>query len=77
MELILKLIIYYHSNTLVELRFFSKENKSNSFNLSKNNINSIVNEALVGVDNDDNDDDEAKIQRTINNDIIPNNEVII
>ena len=73
----LKLITYYCSNALAELRFFGKENKLNSFDLSEDNINSIVNEALAEVDDDDNDDDEAKIQRTIDGDIIPNHEIII
>ena len=59
---ILKLITYYHSNALTELGFFSKENKPNSLNLSENNINSIVNEALAEIDdNDDYNDDETEI----------------
>ena len=58
----LKLITYYHSNTLAELGFFGKGNKLNSLNLSEDNINSIINKTLVKVDNDDDDDDdEAKI----------------
>src|SRR3982074_1403967 len=74
----LKLITYYRSNALAELGFFGKGDKPNSLNLSEDNINSIVNEALAEVDDDDDDDDnEAEIQRTIDGDIIPNNEVII
>ena len=74
----LKLITYYCSNALAKLRFFGKGDKPNSLNLSEDNINSIVNEALAEVDDDDDDDDdEAEIQRTIDGDIIPNNEVII
>ena len=57
----LKLIIYYYLNTLAELRFFNKENKSNLLNLSKDNINSIINKALAEV-NDDNDDDDNKAE---------------
>ena len=58
----LKLITYYRSNALAELKFFGKENKLNSLNLSEDNINSIVNEVLVEVyNNDDDNDDEAKI----------------
>ena len=73
----LKLITYYHSNILAELGFFDNRNKLNSLDLSKDNINSIINEALAEVDNDDDDDDEAEIQRTIDGDIIPNHEIII
>ena len=73
----LKLITYYHSNVLAELGFFGKGNKPNSLDLSENNINSIVNEALAEVDDDDNDNDKAEIQKTINGDIIPNYEIII
>ena len=74
----LKLITYYRSNVLAKLGFFGKEDKLNSLNLSENNINSIVNKALVEVDDDNNNnDDKAEIQRIIDGDIIPNNEVII
>ena len=73
----LKLITYYRSNALAELRFFGKGDKPNSLDLSEDNINSIVNEALAEVDDDDDDDDDAEIQRTIDSDIILNHEIII
>ena len=73
----LKLITYYRSNALAELGFFGKGNKPNSLDLSEDNINSIVNEALAEVDDDDNNDDETEIQKTINGNIIPNYEIII
>ena len=57
----LKLITYYRSNILAEFRFFSKEDKLNSLNLSEDNINSIVNETLAEVDNDDDNNDKVKI----------------
>jgi hypothetical protein len=78
LESMLKLITYYRSNALGELGFFGKADKPNSPKLSENDVNSIVNEALAEVDDDDDDDDEeVGIQRTIDGDIIPNNEVII
>ena len=61
LESMLKLITYYRSNALAELGFFDKGDKPNSLDLSEDNINSIVNEALVEVDDDDDDDDEAEI----------------
>ena len=57
----LKLITYYRSNALAELGFFGKGNKSNSLNLSEDNINSIINKALVEVDDDDDNDNETEI----------------
>lgn len=78
LESMLKLITYYRSNALGELGFFGKGDKPNSLKLSEDNVNSIVNEALAEVDDDDDDDDdEDEIQRTIDGDIVPNNEVII
>ena len=50
--------------------FFGKGDKPNSLDLSEDNINSIVNKTLAEVDDDDNDDNEAEIQRTINGNII-------
>ena len=73
----LKLITYYRSNALAELGFFGKGNKPNSLDLSEDNINLIINEALAEVDDDDNSDDEAEIQKTINSDIILNHKIII
>lgn len=71
----LKLITYYRSNALGELGFFGKGDKPNSPKLSEDNVNSIINEALAEVDDDDDDDDEVEIQRTIDGDIISNNEI--
>ena len=61
LESMLKLITYYRSNTLAKLGFFGKRDKPNSFNLSEDNINSIINKALVKVDDDDDDDNKAEI----------------
>ena len=77
LESILKLITYYHLNALAELGFFDKGDKPNSLDLSKDNINSIVNETLAEVNDDDDNNDEAEIQRTIDSDIILNHEIII
>jgi hypothetical protein len=78
LESMLKLITYYRSNASGELGFFGKGDKPNSFRLSEDDVNTIINETLAEVDDDDNDDDnEVEIQRTIDGEIVPNDEVII
>ena len=55
----LKLITYYRSNVLTELSFLGKEKK-----LSASDISSIVNEALVEPDDDnDNADDNNNSEK--------------
>ncbi|GES93721.1 hypothetical protein GLOIN_2v1785592 [Rhizophagus clarus] len=75
------MITYWKSNTRKEFRFFGQEMK-NKPKLNDSELNKIVTKALAKTDNIDDDEDnefelENPIQRTINGEIIPDDNVVV